>query len=67
MEEKLFNSRVSAEIEPAKLRGIYLQLEDEATPHAVRVSNRAPGIKHVTIYCDNKDVAYFTKFLSNEN
>lgn len=67
MDEKDFNSKVTAEVPAEFMQKIYLRLEDEATPHAVRVSKCRPYVKRVTIYCDAKDVAYFNTVVSNEN
>lgn len=49
------------------MQKIYLRLEDEATPHAVRVSKCRPYIKRVTIYCDAENVAYFNTIVADEN
>ncbi|WP_294610918.1 hypothetical protein [uncultured Bacteroides sp.] len=67
MDEKEFNSSVTAEVSAEFMQKIYLRLEDEATPHAVIVSKCRPYIKRVTIYCDSKDVAYFNTIVTDEN
>lgn len=67
MDEIDFNGSVSAEV-PAKLmEKLYLHLEDEARPHAMRVSKCRPFVKRVTIYCDAENVAYFNTIVANEN
>lgn len=66
MDEKDFNSTVTAEVPAEQMQKIYLRLEDEARPHAMRVSKCRPFVKRVTIYCDGKDVDYFTNILNNE-
>lgn len=58
MDESKFNNSVSAELPAGQLRKVYDRLADEATPHAVRVRKGDTG-KQITIYCDDKDVAYF--------
>lgn len=63
MKRKEFNNSVSAEIATAQLRGIYDRLEDEATPHAIRIRKGGPHKKQITIYCDDKDVAYFNTII----
>lgn len=67
MDEKDFNSKVTAEVPAEFMQKIYLRLEDEATPHAVRVSKCHPYIKRVTIYCDAENVAYFNTIVADEN
>lgn len=63
MDEKDFNSKVTAEVPAEQMQKIYLRLEDEAKPHAMRVSQCRPVVKRVTIYCDAKDVAYFNAII----
>lgn len=67
MDERDFDSCVTAEVPAEQMQKIYLRLEDEATPHAMRVSKCRPYIKRITIYCDAKDVAYFNTIVANEN
>lgn len=67
MEEKEFNSSVTAEVTAELMRKIYARLEDEAMPHAVRVSKCRPHTKRVTIYCEAKDVEYFNTIVADEN
>ncbi len=67
MNEKDFNSSITAEVPAEQMQKIYLRLEDEATPHAVRVSKCRPYTKRVTIYCDAKNVAYFNGIVACEN
>lgn len=59
MNEKEFDSKIVTEISADTLRKLYDRLDDEATPHAVRVCKAAPCVKRVTIYCDAENVAYF--------
>ena len=67
MDERDFNGSVSAEV-PAKLmEKLYLRLENEATPHSMRVRKGRRGTKQVTISCDAKDVAYFNNIVTDEN
>lgn len=42
------------------------RLDDEATPYALRVGKGENHLKAITIYCDGKDVDYFTNILNNE-
>lgn len=67
MDERDFDSRVTAEVTAGQIQKIYLRLEDEARPHAARISKSRPGIKRVTIYCDAKDVAHFNTIVTDEN
>lgn len=67
MEEKEFNSSITAEVAAEVMRKIYARLEDEATPHAVRVGKCRPHTKRVTIYCDAKNVEYFNRIVADEN
>lgn len=67
MDEKDFNSKITAEVPAEQMQKIYLRLEDEAKPYAMRVSKYRPFVKRVTIYCDDKDVAYFNTVVTNEN
>lgn len=67
MDEKDFNSKVTAEVPAEFMQKIYLRLEDEAIPHAVMVSKCRPYIKQVTIYCDAENVAYFNTIVADEN
>lgn len=67
MDERDFDSCVTAEVTAEQMQKIYLRLEDEAIPHAVRISKSRPRIKRVTIYCDAKDIAHFKVIVSNEN
>lgn len=62
MNENEFNSRISAELEADQLRRIYDRLEDEATPHAVRV-RKGEQHKEIIIYCDANSVAYFNAII----
>lgn len=66
MDEKDFNSRVTAEVAAERMQKIYLCLEDEATPHAMRVNKCRPYARRVTIYCDAENAAYFKNMLDNE-
>lgn len=66
MDEKDFNSRVTAEVAAERMQKIYMRLEDEATPHAMRVSKCRPYVRRVTIYCDADNTAYFQNMLDNE-
>lgn len=61
--ENQFNKTISAEIATKKLRGILDRLEDEATPHELRVGRAAPGAKLVTIQCDSENAEYFNNLL----
>lgn len=67
MYEKDFNSSITAEVPAERMQKIYMRLEDEATPHAMRVSKCRPRTKRVTIYCDAENVAYFNTIVVNEN
>lgn len=67
MDERDFDSCVTAEVTAGQMQKIYLRLEDEARPHAVRISKSRPHIKRVAIYCDAKDVAHFNTIVSDEN
>ena len=67
MDEKDFNSIVTAEVPAEQMQKIYLRLENEARPHAMRVSKCCPFVKRVTIYCDAENVAYFNTIVANEN
>lgn len=48
------------------LHRLYDRLDDEATPYALRVGKGENHLKAITIYCDGKDVDYFTNILNNE-
>lgn len=67
MDERDFDNCVTAEVPAEQMQKIYLRLEDEATPYAMRVSKCRPYIKRVTIYCNANDVAYFNTIVANEN
>lgn len=67
MDEKDFNSKITAKVPAEQMQKIYLRLEDEAKPHAMRVSKCRPFVKRVTIYCGIKDIAYFNTVISDEN
>lgn len=67
MDEKDFNSTVTAEVPAGQMQKIYLRLEDEARPYAMRVSKCRPYVKRVTIYCDAENAAYFNTMVADEN
>ncbi len=67
MNEKDFDSSITAEVPAERMQKIYMRLEDEATPHAMRVSKCRPRTRRITIYCDAKDAAYFNGIVANEN
>lgn len=66
MEEKELSS-INVELSAERLHELYKRLEDEATPHAVRVRKAAQGVRQITIYCDAENVAYFNTIVGNEN
>lgn len=67
MDEKDFNSIITVEVSAEQMQKIYLRLEDETRPHAMRVSKCRPFVKRVTIYCNAESVAYFNTIVANEN
>lgn len=67
MDEKDFSGSVSAEVPAKAMEKLYLRMENEATPHAMRVRKGQRGTKKVTISCDAKDVAYFNTIVTDEN
>jgi len=65
MDEKDLKS-ISADISAEQLHRLYDRLDDEATPYALRVGKGENHLKAITIYCEGKDVEYFTNILNNE-
>ena len=63
MKDGAFNNSVQAEIEAAKLRELYDRLADEVTPYEMEVKKGAPGIRLVTISCDESNKDYFSTLL----
>lgn len=59
-------SSIPAQITSEQLHRLYDRLDDEATPYALRVGKGENHLKAITIYCDGKDVDYFTNILKNE-
>lgn len=68
MDEKDFNAKVTDDVSKQPLQRIYAALDDEVTPHAVRVSKSPKAhVKRITVYCDTKDVTYFNEVIDDEN
>ena len=67
MKDKKLRGVVTKQIAAYRLCKIYQKLEDEAIPYEANIKIIAKGVKQVTIHCDEKDVAYFTNLLSDEN
>lgn len=67
MDERDFDNCVTAEIPTKQMQNIYLRLEDEARPYAMRVSKCRLHTKQVTIYCDAENVAHFNMIVADEN
>lgn len=67
MKDKKLRYVVTKEIAADRLCKIYQKLEDVAIPYEANIKIIAKGVKQVTIHCDEKDVAYFTNLLSDEN
>ena len=67
MDEKYFNSKVTADVPAEQMQKIYLRLENETTPYAMRVSKCRPYVKRVTIYCDAENAEYFNTIVTDEN
>lgn len=65
MDEKDLKS-ISADISAEQQHRLYDRLDGEATPYALRVGKGENHLKAITIYCDGKDVEYFTNILKNE-
>lgn len=65
MDETNFNSRITAELTRASLLNIYNRLDDEETPHAIRV-RKVANLRQVIIYCDAEHINYFDKILRDE-
>ena len=61
-EKNFFQSSVTAYIPAEKVRRLYERLEDEATPHAGRVTKAVDGVWKVTIYCKYKN--YFRDIIN---
>lgn len=61
--KNFFQSFVTAYIPADMVRRLYERLEDEATPHAVRVTKAVEGVMKVTIYCQCKN--YFRSIINN--
>lgn len=59
-------SSIPAQVTSEQLHRLYDRLDDEATPYALRVSKGENHFKAITIYCDDKNVDYFTNILKNE-
>lgn len=62
MAKNKFTARVVADLPAGKLHRLYDVLEDEETPYSARVKNGVDG-KHITIFCREKDVAYFNSII----
>ena len=61
MEEKDFNGKVTVNVSSLILQSIYKRLDDEAIPHAIRVSKCQNNIRRITIFCDPANINYFIK------
>lgn len=59
-------SSIPAQVTSEQLHRLYDRLDDEATPYTLRVGKGENHLKVITIYCDGKDVDYFTNILNNE-
>lgn len=67
MKDKKLRGVVTKQIAAYRLCKIYQKLEDEDIPYEASIKIIAKGVKQVTIHCDEKDIAYFTNLLSDEN
>lgn len=59
------SSTVKAEVPAASIGKLYARLDDEATPHSLRVKKVRAGVRGVIINCQITAVDYFNKLIKS--
>lgn len=57
------STTVKAEVPAASIGKLYARLDDEATPHSLRVKNVRAGVRGVIINCQITAARYFERIL----
>lgn len=60
-----FSTTVKAEVPAAAIGKLYARLDDEATPHALRVKKVRAGVREIVINCQITAVDYFNKLVKS--
>lgn len=59
------STTVKAELPVAAIGKLYARLDDEATPHSLRVKKVRAGVREIAISCQITAVDYFNKLIKS--
>jgi hypothetical protein len=60
-----FKSKANAKLTAAQLGELYQILQESSVPYDARIRKAVDGLRQVTIYCDDSDLDYWQKTLTN--